>query len=325
MQKILFRADAGVGIGYGHFIRTLALADMLKNDFDCTFYTSEPTLYQVDQLKKVCKHVPLEEKNKFHQFLDCLKGDEIVVLDNYFFTTDYQIRIKSKGCKLVCIDDIPDKHYVADLIINQSINVVQEEYSCESYTQFALGLRYSLLRKPFFDACRKREDKHPVIVKDKLNIVIAFGGSDYLDLTSKVIASIKDICFVQCISAIVGDSYSTKQMSESKKVHYWKNLSAQEIADIFSSSDVAILPASTMMNEASACGTIIIGGYYVDNQINDYQAFMLANMIFGVGDFRDNDAMNRVRKHISRIAGHDSNIISADTPHRFVELFKSMI
>ncbi len=325
MQKILFRADAGAGIGYGHFIRTLALADMLKDDFDCVFYTSEPTPYQVDQLKTVCKYFSLEDKNKFHQFLDCLKGDEIVVLDNYFFTTDYQTRIKSRGCKLVCIDDIPDKHYVADLVINQSINIIPEDYSCEPYTQFALGLGYSLLRKPFFDACKKREEKHPLIVKDNLNVVIAFGGSDYLDLTSKVITSIMDISFVQCISAIVGDSYSTNQMVENPKVHYKKNLSAQEIADIFSLSDVAILPASTMMNEALACGSDIIGGYYVDNQKNDYYAFMLSNMILGVGDFTDNDAMDRVRKGILRVAGRDGNVISTRTPHRFVELFKSMI
>ena len=34
MQKIYFRADAGAEIGYGHFIRSLSLADMLKDDFD---------------------------------------------------------------------------------------------------------------------------------------------------------------------------------------------------------------------------------------------------------------------------------------------------
>ena len=33
-RKIYFRADAGVDIGYGHFTRTLALADMLKDDFE---------------------------------------------------------------------------------------------------------------------------------------------------------------------------------------------------------------------------------------------------------------------------------------------------
>ena len=39
-QRIYFRADAGREIGYGHFIRTLALADMLKDDFDCVFVLS---------------------------------------------------------------------------------------------------------------------------------------------------------------------------------------------------------------------------------------------------------------------------------------------
>lgn len=55
MQKIYFRADAGAEIGYGHFIRSLALAYMLKDDFDCTFFTVEPTPYQIGEMEKVCK------------------------------------------------------------------------------------------------------------------------------------------------------------------------------------------------------------------------------------------------------------------------------
>lgn len=324
MQKILFRADAGANMGYGHFIRTLALADMLKDDFDCVFYTSEPTTYQVEQMQHVCKHVVLEQESKFHQFLDCIGGDEIVVLDNYFYTTDYQIKIKEKGCKLVCIDDMHDKHYVADLIINQAINVTSEDYSCEAYTKFAFGLGYSLLRKPFFDACKKIEERRNKKAKDTIDVVVAFGGSDYLDLTSKVISNIEDLSIIHSITAIVGDSYSAKRMIDSHKVNYLKNLSAQEIADLFTSSDVAILPCSTMMNEALACGVTPIGGYYVQNQENDYYAFMLANMIMGVGDYSDADAMIRLRSLLLRITGREGNTITADTPRRFVELFKSI-
>ena len=51
MQKIYLRADASAAIGYGHFIRTLALADMLKDDFDCTFFTCHPTSYQVSEME----------------------------------------------------------------------------------------------------------------------------------------------------------------------------------------------------------------------------------------------------------------------------------
>ena len=118
-QKIYFRADAGPEIGYGHYIRSLALADMLKQDFDCTMFTQAPTDYQLREIEHVCPIVALSDTDaKFDEFLDYLHGDEIVVLDNYFFATDYQRQIKAKGCQLVCIDDMHDKHYVANVVIN---------------------------------------------------------------------------------------------------------------------------------------------------------------------------------------------------------------
>ena len=155
MRKVFFRADAGADIGYGHFIRTLALADMLRGDFDCVFFTQEPTAYQICEMEKVCRFVALPaDDSKFQVFLDYLKGDEIVVLDNYFYSTEYQRQIKEKGCCLVFIDDMHDRHYVADLIINQAINIKPEDYSCEPFTRFAFGMKYTLLRRPFYEACK---------------------------------------------------------------------------------------------------------------------------------------------------------------------------
>ena len=70
-QKILFRADAGAEIGYGHFIRTLALADMLKDDFECVLYTQAPSEYQRKECEKVCKLVELPaDETRFQLFLD---------------------------------------------------------------------------------------------------------------------------------------------------------------------------------------------------------------------------------------------------------------
>ena len=85
-RRICFRADADQRIGYGHFIRTLALADMLKDDFDCMFYLQTPSEYQKAELSKVFRYVELPaDDSKFDLFLDALDGNEIVVLDNYFF------------------------------------------------------------------------------------------------------------------------------------------------------------------------------------------------------------------------------------------------
>lgn len=48
-------------------------------------------------MEKVCPFVTLQEEAHYDEFLSSLQGDEIVVLDNYFFTTDYQRAIKQKG------------------------------------------------------------------------------------------------------------------------------------------------------------------------------------------------------------------------------------
>jgi len=144
-RKIIFRADGGPNIGMGHFIRTLALAEMLKDDFYCIYVTKSPSAYQIIEIEKVC-HERLDlpaNKSHFKVFLNILKGDEIVVLDNYFFTTEYQRAIKNKGCKLVCIDDLHDKEFVADLIINHTPGVLKNDYIAQPYTQLALGLDYA--------------------------------------------------------------------------------------------------------------------------------------------------------------------------------------
>ena len=103
-QKVYFRADADQSIGYGHFIRTLALADMLKDDFECVFYTQTPTEYQKNELSSVCPFVTLPADNsRFNIFLEQLKGDEVVVLDNYFFTDDYESKIREKSIQILII------------------------------------------------------------------------------------------------------------------------------------------------------------------------------------------------------------------------------
>lgn len=320
-RKIYFRADAGYGIGYGHFIRTLALADMLKNEFECTFFTSSPTPYQIGELEKVCNYISLNENTKFKDFLTYLNGNEIVVLDNYFYTTEYQKDIKNKGCKLVCIDDLHDKHYVADLIINQGIGYTPEDYSCEIYTKFALGLQYSLLRKPFFEACYKNKR---VSLSNGLKVVVAFGGSDFYNLTANVINKIVSKKSINEIIAIIGDSYNSSNLISHFKVKYKKNLSASEIADLFLNVDVAILPASTMMNEALACGTQIIGGYYIYNQEYDYKMFYKLGLIHGVGDYTEPKSLSLIEKFLEEIANRKTLEITSDTPKRIVELFSSL-
>ena len=281
-QRICFRADASAEIGYGHFIRTLALADMLKDDFDCVFYTQSPSDYQRKEAEKVCELVTLPaDDSRFQLFLDCLKGDEIVVLDNYFYTTDYQGAIKDKGCKLVCIDDMHDKHYVADAVVNHGF-ATADDFSKEAYTQLYLGAGYALLRAPFL-----KEDEH--IERNPDRWVVCFGGSDQNDYTGKAIRMLKKRDKVQEIIAVVGDGYKHVSSLKQAGVNVRSRLTAEEMADLFRSAANVVCSASSVCYESLACGCKVYAGYYVENQREFYEALTRNGYIIPLGELHESN------------------------------------
>ena len=278
-RKIYFRADAGPEIGYGHYIRSLALADMLMRDFNCMMFTRNPTEYQLREAENVCPVAKVPDSDKHLEiFLNCLKGDEIVVLDNYFYTTEYQQAIKAKGCKLVCIDDMHDKHYVADAVINHGCSDASL-FDVEPYTHLCLGMDYALLRRAF---------RTPVEVERYPDTyAICFGGSDPLNLTYAYAKQLQQTQPDCRIIAVVGDSYQHLDSLRELKVNIQSRVSADAMAEIFGIVENVICSASTTAYEALACGAKVYAGWYVDNQREFYANLVSNHAIVALGDLRE--------------------------------------
>lgn len=301
-RKIYFRADAGHQIGYGHYIRSLALADILKQNFDCTMFTQTPTDYQLREAKDVCPVISLpNDDSKFDKFLEYLKGDEIVVLDNYFFTTDYQKAIKAKGCRLVCIDDMHDKHYVADIVINHGCTDTSL-FDKEDYTRLCLGFEYALLRKPFLES-------HNDIDRQKGFVVVCFGGSDPHNLTHKYVEHLIMSQGVLHVVAVVGDGYQYRDtLSNIRKVEVRSCLSASEIANLFCNAEAVVCSASTTCYEALACGARVYAGWYVDNQQDFYKHLCASKAIVPLGELQKNKSFKIVKSLELNMLFNNSNI-----------------
>ena len=195
--KIILRADGNKDIGLGHVIRSLALAEMLKEDYSCSFVTRFVTDYLRNEIMAVCENL-IELDNTgchFDQFLQLLHGDEIVVLDNYFFTAEYQQKIKDKGCKLVCIDDIHDKHFVADIVINHAGGIKKEAYAKAPYTQLYLGPEYAMIRPEFLTRKSNKND---------LSTLVCLGGADLHNATLEVLRLLEKKKFPHHCHVITG-------------------------------------------------------------------------------------------------------------------------
>jgi len=313
-QKIYFRADASASIGYGHFVRTLALADMLRVNFNCTFFTTSPSFYQIGEMEKVCAFKVLQEENMFEDFLSYLNGAEIVVLDNYFFTTDYQKQIKSKGCKLVCVDDIHNKHYVADAVIN---HVLTEEslFSRESYTRLCLGMNYALLRKPFL--------MRNYLNKENGHWFVSFGGTDFDNMTAKYVGYLDADSTVKSITVVIGDAYKHyNSLNDFAKIEIKKNLTATQMKHEMSRAEYAVLPSSSVCIEAISCGCKIASGFFVDNQ-RDYAEFLaIGHYVYPLGNLYDWQGaffINRMHDFKFNLPGDFSKI-----PTRYIKLFNEL-
>jgi UDP-2,4-diacetamido-2,4,6-trideoxy-beta-L-altropyranose hydrolase len=261
---VSIRVDASSNIGLGHIVRTFALAQILKKHYTIKFY---------------CKEIPkpLEREiteggfsvfriNNEEDFLNSISLNVIVVLDGYNFDSILQKRVKERGAKLVCIDDLNDKEFYADLIINYSPGINETDYAAQKQTQFALGLEYALLRPVFLSEAIKSK-----ITKKIESVVVCFGGADPKQLTVETLRVLREFNQFAKIYVITGAAYQNIDsllniVKEDSRIEHFENLNDTQLAGVLVKSHLAIVPASNILLEALCCGCIPLTCYYVPNQ-----------------------------------------------------------
>lgn len=327
-RRVVLRADASKKTGYGHFFRSLALANHLKGDFDCCFasYNTDQdhlSRYQITEIFRVCepffvKGSTLDEYGEC--FLEQLLPSDIVVLDNYYFTTDFQRKIKGKGCRLVCIDDMHDRHMVCDVLITGS-PLKRNDFSLEPYTIFKGGLEWIFLREAFLKPLPARTTKEQI-----QNIVISMGGSDAFDLTNKMIDVIRDVLPDTDIEVIAGETVRFER-EDNEGININRKLSAEEIARLFDNADLGIFPASTVGIEALSRSLPIFAGHYVDNQKALYDYGVNKGYFAPLGCLLDpkESISARLKNALRQKLPIPQVTCFQDQKERTLELFKSII
>ncbi len=267
--NIVFRCDGNSIIGLGHVYRCIALAQMLRSNYTITFYCK--TLPESLSAKIIADGISVRIIKEEAEFLNSLDRKKIVVLDNYLLDSSYQQKIKSKDCKLICIDDLHDKEFFADLIINPALGIARNSYKVQSYTKLALGIEYALLRPAFIQAALA------VRQIEKLETVfICFGGADPLNLTLKALGVVLDSKKFRKIIVVVGAEYNNLPeilpLVAGSEVEYFNNIDEDQMASIMMQSDLAIVPSSGILIEALACGVVPITCFYAANQFDFHKS-----------------------------------------------------
>lgn len=341
MQRIIFRADGNSIIGLGHLFRVLALADLVKEEFSCFFAIREPDEFVKKQIEKEGMELLALEPMDYNKLANGkesesvpfdlkqhLKGDEIVVLDGYWFGDDYQGKIKELGCSIVYIDDVYKEYPFADVIINHALFATHLKYK-NTRANILLGPDYSLMRKEFLEVTQRIQAKHKFDT-----VFVCFGGADAEELALKISSllimnpSVKTINILNS-SSYKGDREKFKHLSKKtgKNVIEHQNLSASEIIEVMGSSDFAVISASNIAYECICTGLPMVIGYYVDHQIQFYTALKEQRNVVGIEKWQNATAsilLGAVDKLIKEYNPNVKSLIDGKQQNRFVDLFKSI-
>jgi len=315
-------------MGLGHVIRSLALVEMLNENFECHFFIRNPLPSLKSKILSVCQSIielPKTEDNESeaHMLVNrYFTGHEIVVLDGYHFKTEYQRIIKSKGCKLVCIDDIHAYHFMADAIINHSGGIYTDDYSAEPSTRFYLGMQYAILRPTFYEAAKSRNFDNK-----EDNIFICLGGADPDNMTISILqklenAEVKEKCYI-----VIGIAYSHadqlyKVIEKSNlSICVLHNIDSHEMVKYMKKCKIAITSASTIAYEYASVGGELYLLPIAENQQKVYAYFVKEKIGFTI----DHQFLSHSSSEINDMYQAQSNALDGKQQKRFLDIFNALI
>jgi UDP-2,4-diacetamido-2,4,6-trideoxy-beta-L-altropyranose hydrolase len=285
------RADASEVIGHGHVIRCLSLAEMAEWDITPVFIVRDCPEQLIIEIKKTFDFIQLpkainlqEEPDFFAEKL--MNPGDIIIIDGYNFSAEYQQNLRIKGFKTVYIDDLHEGIQVSDFVINHAPNVDASLYKKNADTSLLLGLEYLILRKEFRQISELKTKK----INQVNDLVICFGGADPSNLTLKALKAFITTGLQINLHIITGSSYLFKQelineVNMDNRIQLYENLDAGKMAHLLYKVQAVICPASTISLEALTSGNLLITGLTAPNQSPILNGLEKFNQVCSIKDF----------------------------------------
>lgn len=336
---IIFRVDGDNRIGLGHISRCIALSEMLNRHFSISFIVSNPSesiAKLASSYGRLIRLVGDNIEDEYKALNAILSVEDICVLDGYHFGEEYQRFVKTRVRKVVIIDDLADKHYFADLIINAGSSSIRKSYSVSAHTKVLSGFDYVLLRPEFISAAKQARRIHKVDTA-----FICMGGADPNYVTKKVLKACLLNSFIRNISVLVGSAFTfyedLKTIIETYEggveISLLRDISPLSIVSLMSSADICIVPSSTVSLEVCCVKSGLLTGVTFDNQKLIHEQLLQLGAAASVGNFNDASiegisskvAKFKSVKLINKMVMNQRKAIDGKSPVRILKQFKTLM
>lgn len=295
---IYFHCDASHDIGSGHLVRCLSLASAFRR-----FGSMDPTFITGNMLNNFSrpikqngfKHFILDDsigvKDKASEEISIINKNQhvttpICIVDSYSITEDYEEKLKSEGIIVIAIDDMADRNFCSDMIINYHLGARIALYKHATNTRFLLGVSYTPLRNDFVDVSSSPRSF------DATNQILVTLGSG--SLANQIISNIiiKSLCILKNrmdLSATIIASLTKKDEEAVMKYARASGLKLEilsnvtNMAKIMLKSHFAIAAGGITAYELAACGLPSLLFILGENQKNVVESFEREGICVNLG------------------------------------------
>jgi len=274
---LILRADGGPGIGGGHVMRCLALAQAWSESGGRAVFCAAalaPSLQQrlVDEGfgciavdAKAGSNTDAEATSAAARSL----GARIVAVDGYQFPLEFHQRLRDAGLRTAALDDNGEiGAYVDDLVINQNRHASPALYAQRAdHTRLLLGTEYALLRREF----RSPRDLPRTFPATARQLLVTLGAADPLNVTAAVIACIDPALLADTeIVVVIGGSnpHTDVIAAQATRLPKCRVLPdpGNDMPRLMAAADLAVCAGGSTMWEMACMGTPFIPIVIAENQ-----------------------------------------------------------
>jgi spore coat polysaccharide biosynthesis predicted glycosyltransferase SpsG len=180
--RLFVRADGSRDVGFGHVMRSLAVAEMARErgaEVQYVMAGDDVALELIARRTFATVRIPAAHDRAW---LGALRAGDRVLVDGYPFLTDGVTgAARERGAVVAAVDDHNGGTVEADIVVNPSA-VAPERYF--NAGRVCSGPSYALIRAEFA-AYRDREPK-----KETSTLLLTFGGSDAGGIAGKVLETL---------------------------------------------------------------------------------------------------------------------------------------
>ncbi len=316
-MNVIFRVDSSLLMGTGHLMRTLTLAEALRDrgvlvgficrqhkgnfvalleqrSIPCTIL-SAPIIASSGVQENYAEWLGVTQNQDAAETIEALRGEkpDWLVADHYGLDIEWEKQVRPHVKQLMVIDDLANRSHDCDILLDQN-------YSFEGELRYAgllpdqckrwVGPRYALLR-PEYRMYRKTLCDRDGIVK---NVMVFFGGSDLHNMTGVALDALShpDLKHLE-VDLVVGPTnpyYAEIERMAHKRLKTRIYGHRQHLADLMVHADLAIGAGGATTWERMCLGLPTAVITIADNQRPSTNALAAAKLIHYVGDVTNIDS-----------------------------------